>query len=349
MRPGYAAEDGAALHFNGDRAEPGGRLAAAAPAATGSTSSGTGGGDADRHRLPRRAAASAAGSHGDAPDAAAAIPRRARRPRCARSAGRGASSPSAATTSPRARPTARSASCCCGWRPSAAAGGRGSASCRPRAATPPSRSAASTPPSASGPASPPTSRSSGSAAGRWRCATTCSPRTWSTSAAAACVNLLAVWEAHEHRRHPQPRLAPGDRPRRPERRRDVLVRGRDHQVLGQAAGRRRPRPARRQPLRPLQQRARAPRRLPRGGRRRDAGRLRPRRLRRPALGGRGRPLGGDRPPRRPRLPGGARDGGVTESPLPARFLPAPAPAALREDIAEFRRITSMRKRAGWLG
>jgi len=41
--------------------------------------------------------------------------------------------------------------------------------------------------------------------------------------------------------------------------------------------------------------------------------------------------------------------GVAESPLPARFLPAPAPAALREDIAEFRRITSMRKRAGWLG
>ncbi|HEU4943561.1 MAG TPA: peptidase E [Solirubrobacterales bacterium] len=43
------------------------------------------------------------------------------------------------------------------------------------------------------------------------------------------------------------------------------------------------------------------------------------------------------------------DTGVIESPLPARFLPAPAPAALREDIAEFRRIKSMRKRAGWLG
>jgi dipeptidase E len=41
--------------------------------------------------------------------------------------------------------------------------------------------------------------------------------------------------------------------------------------------------------------------------------------------------------------------GVIESPLPARFLPAPAPATLREDIAEFRRITNMRKRAGWLG
>ncbi len=43
------------------------------------------------------------------------------------------------------------------------------------------------------------------------------------------------------------------------------------------------------------------------------------------------------------------DDGVVESPLPARFLPAPAPAALREDIAEFRRIKAMRRRAGWLG
>jgi dipeptidase E len=43
-----------------------------------------------------------------------------------------------------------------------------------------------------------------------------------------------------------------------------------------------------------------------------------------------------------------REGAVAESPLPARFLPAPAPAALREDIAEFRRIKTMRKRAGWL-
>jgi dipeptidase E len=45
----------------------------------------------------------------------------------------------------------------------------------------------------------------------------------------------------------------------------------------------------------------------------------------------------------------ANGNGVSESPLPARFLPAPAPAALREDIAEFRRITAMRKGAGWLG
>jgi dipeptidase E len=45
----------------------------------------------------------------------------------------------------------------------------------------------------------------------------------------------------------------------------------------------------------------------------------------------------------------SREGEITESPLPARFLPAPAPAALREDIAEFRRIRTMRKRAGWLG
>ena len=45
----------------------------------------------------------------------------------------------------------------------------------------------------------------------------------------------------------------------------------------------------------------------------------------------------------------ARDDSVSESPLAARFLPAPAPAALREDIAEFRRIKTIRKRAGWLG
>jgi dipeptidase E len=41
--------------------------------------------------------------------------------------------------------------------------------------------------------------------------------------------------------------------------------------------------------------------------------------------------------------------GVVEAPLPARFLPAPAPATLREDIAEFRRLKDMQKRAGWLG
>jgi peptidase E len=45
----------------------------------------------------------------------------------------------------------------------------------------------------------------------------------------------------------------------------------------------------------------------------------------------------------------SREGAVSESPLPAKFLPAPAPAALREDIAEFRRISAMRKGAGWLG
>ena len=45
----------------------------------------------------------------------------------------------------------------------------------------------------------------------------------------------------------------------------------------------------------------------------------------------------------------AQGDGVSESALPARFLPAPAPAALREDIAEFRRLKSLRKRAGWLG
>jgi dipeptidase E len=45
----------------------------------------------------------------------------------------------------------------------------------------------------------------------------------------------------------------------------------------------------------------------------------------------------------------SREDGVAESPLPACFLPAPAPAALREDIAEFRRIKAIRTGAGWLG
>jgi peptidase E len=45
----------------------------------------------------------------------------------------------------------------------------------------------------------------------------------------------------------------------------------------------------------------------------------------------------------------ATDSGVIESPLPTRFLPAPVPTTLREDIAEFRRVSRMRRGAGWLG
>src|ERR1044072_1626775 len=59
------------------------------------------------------------------------------------------------------------------------------------------------------------------------------------------------------------------------------------------------------------------------------------------------PVPPPRGPRAYRVSGGEQ--GVIESPLPARFLPAPAPAALREDIAEFRRSTAMRKKAGGLG
>ena len=102
----------------------------------------------------------------------------------------------------------------------------------------------------------------------------------STSAAAACVNLLAVWEAHDLGAILSLAWRQG-----------IVLAGQSAGAMcwfeagitkssGRPAGRRRPRAARRQPLRPLQQRARAPRRLPRGGRRRDAGRLRPRRLRR---------------------------------------------------------------------
>jgi len=57
------------------------------------------------------------------------------------------------------------------------------------------------------------------------------------------------------------------------------------------------------------------------GRRRDVGRLRPRRLRRAALGGQRHALGGDRSPRRPRPPGhvgrGGGLGGADPGPLPA--------------------------------
>jgi dipeptidase E len=45
----------------------------------------------------------------------------------------------------------------------------------------------------------------------------------------------------------------------------------------------------------------------------------------------------------------ASEAGVVEAPLPTRFLHAPAPAALREDIAEFRRVRRIRHGAGWLG
>jgi len=45
----------------------------------------------------------------------------------------------------------------------------------------------------------------------------------------------------------------------------------------------------------------------------------------------------------------ATDSGVIESPLPTRFLPAPVPATLRDDIAEFRRVSRLRRGAGWLG
>ncbi len=48
-----------------------------------------------------------------------------------------------------------------------------------------------------------------------------------------------------------------------------------------------------------------------------------------------------------RVEGGG--GVVSETPLPARVLAAPAPAALREDIAEFRRVKRIRQGAGWLG
>ena len=81
------------------------------------------------------------------------------------------------------------------------------------------------------------------------------------------VNLLALWEAHEHRRRSCAGRRARHRARRPERRLDVLVRGRRH-VLGARRRRRRPRPAARQPLRPLLPGPRPPGRVPPPRRRR---------------------------------------------------------------------------------
>ena len=164
------------------------------------------------------------------------------------------------------------------------------------------------------------------------------------------VNLLAVWEAHELSAILSLAWRQGDRPRRPERRRDVLVRGRHHQVLGPAP---RWRPAsacssgslcvhyNNEPERRAAYLEAVANGMPDGYGLDDyAGLI----------------WEGEGPPSAVTARRGARayrvtssETGVVESPLPARFLPAPAPAALREDIAEFRRIKSMRKRAGWLG
>ncbi len=84
------------------------------------------------------------------------------------------------------------------------------------------------------------------------------------------LNLLAVWEAHELSAILSLAWRQG-----------IVLAGQSAGAMcwfeagitkssGKPAARRRPRPARRQPLRPLQQRTRPPRRLPRRGRRRHA-------------------------------------------------------------------------------
>ena len=137
------------------------------------------------------------------------------------------------------------------------------------------------------------------------------------------LNLLAVWEAHEISAILSLAWRQG-----------IVLAGQSAGAMcwfevgitkssGKPAAERRPRPARRQPLRPLQQRARAPGRLPRCGGRRDARRLRARRLRRPALGGDGAAGRGHRSAGGPRLPGdrlarGRGDRGPASGPLPSR-------------------------------
>ena len=162
-----------ALHRH--RAEPGGRLAAGGARLPARRRRAAGGRDADRHHLPRRTPAATPLRRRSPPEAMLHRPWRRR-------------FAAATTISPHPRPRrprlhlapARPRR----LRAAAAAGDRA----RRRAAAdlhPADRQRrhlradrrASTRPSASAPASPPTSPSSGSAAGRWRCATTCSPRT----------------------------------------------------------------------------------------------------------------------------------------------------------------------------
>ena len=113
--------------------------------------------------------------------------------------------------------------------------GRGSACCRPRAATRPTRSPLLLEPSASATASPPTSRCSGSGRRPSTCATHLLAQDLIYVGGGSMLNLLAIWRAHGVDEILREAWERGVVLCRPERRRDVLVRvGRD------AAPRRRP-------------------------------------------------------------------------------------------------------------
>ena len=164
---GYAADDGAALHFVGTELQ---RVVAS---------------------RPRPARASASRCAAIASSSASCRPSTSARPLALRRV-RTRSSRWAAAASPRSPATRRSTSSC-----SQLAGA-------PRAADPlpadgerrPARSdrRASTPPSATARASPRCCRSSAWATCAGRCATSSSPRTSSTSAAARCATCWRIWQ-----------------------------------------------------------------------------------------------------------------------------------------------------------
>ena len=180
MRGGYAAEDGAALHFIGEELS---RVVASRPQARGYRLDVAG-----RRVVEMRIATTYLGDREASP--AAPLPEAlSTAPAAAcRMSGNGRRSDGGDAGAPHPRPRRPRVQLAAarpgGLRAAAAAGRRA----RRRAAAdlhPADRQRrhlradrpASTPPSASAPASPPTSPSSGSAGGRWRCATTSSPRT----------------------------------------------------------------------------------------------------------------------------------------------------------------------------
>ena len=168
------------------------------------------------------------------------------------------------------------------------------------------------------------------------------------------VNLLAVWEAHDIGLDPQPRLAPGHRPRRPERRRDVLVRGRDHQVLRAS---RWPRPASAcSAAASASTTTTSPSAAPPTSRRSaTACRAATASTTTPACSGRanGRPSARHRPPRRPRLPGQqpARKASPSRRSRPASCPPRPprpcartSPSSAASRHAQTRRLAGLGSR-----
>ena len=318
MAPGWAADDGAALHFVGSGLSRGRVLAPAGERLPGRRVDG----EPDRGRRWRW---STSGRRSRLWPSAAELPTS--RTIFAMGGGGFTMEPEASrstTTCSRSRRRASRASACC----------------RRRAATPRSRSAASRSRSATACASPPRlavpARPSPGLAARppARPGRHLRRRRLDDQPAGAVARPRA-------RRDPARGVAGRDRARRAERRLDVLVRARHHEVARPPDARGRARLPAGLELRALRRRARAPARLPRGGRlgRAPAG-LR-RRRRRGAAVPRHAPRRGRRLPRRPaRLPRhGRRRRAPTSTSSSRACSPAAhtsSPAAVPHDIGELR-------------